>query len=60
MSELVPYSDMEKMAGAIAKSNLFGVKTPDQAVALMLLAQAEGMHPAKAIQEFHIIQGRPA
>jgi len=60
MSDLVPYSDMEKMAGAIAKSNLFGVKTPDQAVALMLLAQAEGMHPAKAIQEFHIIQGRPA
>lgn len=60
MSDLVPYSDMEKMAGAIAKSNLFGVKTPDQAIALMLLAQAEGMHPAKAIQEFHIIQGRPA
>ena len=60
MSDLVPYSDMEKMAGAIAKSNLFGVKTTEQAVALMLLAQAEGMHPAKAIQEFHIIQGRPA
>ena len=32
----------------------------EQAVALMLLAQAEGMHPMRAIQEYHIIQGRPA
>jgi hypothetical protein len=41
MSDIVPFSDIEKMAGVIAKSNLFGVKTADQAVALMLLAQAE-------------------
>ena len=60
MSDLVPYQDVEKMALAISKSNLFGVKTVEQAVAIMLLAQAEGMHPAKAVQEFHIIQGRPA
>jgi hypothetical protein len=51
---------MERMATAVAKSNLFGMKTPDQAMALMLIAQAEGVHPARAIQEYHVIDGRPA
>lgn len=55
----MPLSDVEKMAVAIAKSGLFGVKTPDQALALMLVSQAEGMHPASAAKDYHIIQGRP-
>jgi hypothetical protein len=59
-NELVPFGDMERMAIAVSKSNLFGCKTPDQAMALMLLAQAEGVHPAKAIQDYHIIEGKPA
>lgn len=58
--ELVPYSDIEKMGNAVAKSGLFGVKTPDQAIALMLVAQALGKHPALAAMEYNIIQGRPA
>lgn len=60
MSNLVPYDQIEKMAVAVAKSNLFGMKTPEQAMALMLLAQAEGMHPAIAARDYHVIQGRPA
>lgn len=48
------------MAVAVAKSNLFGVKTPDQALALMLLCQGEGIHPMIAVRDYHIIQGRPA
>jgi hypothetical protein len=60
MSELVPYGDIERMAAAVAKSGLFGIKTPEQAVALMLIAQAEGMHPAIAARDYHVIQGRPA
>lgn len=48
------------MAIAVAKSGLFGVKTPDQALALMLVAQAEGRHPALAARDYDIIQGRPA
>jgi hypothetical protein len=48
------------MASAVAKSGLFGVKTADQAMALMLIAQAEGMHPAIAARDYHVIQGRPA
>lgn len=58
--ELVPYQDIEKMGQAVAKSGLFGLKTPDQAVALMLAAQALGKHPALAAMEYNIIQGRPA
>lgn len=57
---LVPMNDIEKMGTAISKSGLFGMKTPDQAVALMLIAQAEGMHPAIAARDYHVIQGRPA
>jgi hypothetical protein len=59
-TQLVSVSDMQSMATAIARSNLFGIKTPDQALALMLIAQAEGMHPAIAARDYHVIQGRPA
>jgi hypothetical protein len=59
-NELVPIADIEKMAAAIANSGLFGMKTPEQAVALMLIAQAEGMHPAIAARDYHVIGGRPA
>lgn len=57
---LVPISDIERMSVAVAKSGLFGIKSPDQAMALMLIAQAEGLHPAIAARDYHIIQGRPA
>lgn len=57
-----PYavSDMERMARAFAASKLFGVQNVEQALALCLVAQAEGRHPASAAQDYHIIQGRPA
>jgi hypothetical protein len=53
-------SDLQKMAQAVAASKLFGVTTPDQALALMLVAQAEGLHPATAARDYHVIQGKPA
>ena len=56
---LIPYDEMERMAAAIAKSGLFGMKTPEQALALMCVAQAEGRHPGSVATEYHIIQGRP-
>lgn len=59
MNAVVPIGDMERMALAVSKSNLFGMKTPEQALALMLVAQAEGMHPATAARDYHVIQGRP-
>ena len=56
----IPVGDIEKMAAVMAKSELFGMKRPEQAMALMLLCQGEGIHPAIAVRDFHIIQGRPA
>lgn len=58
--QTVSVTDIEKMATAVAKSGLFGVRTPDQAMSLMLIAQAEGLHPAVAARDYHIIQGRPS
>lgn len=55
-----PIEQIERMAVAFAKSGLFGIKTPEQGIALMLIAQAEGLHPAVAARDYHIIQGRPA
>lgn len=56
----VAFSDIEKMARAFAASKLFGINTPEQAIALMLIAQAEGLHPAVAARDYSIIQGKPA
>lgn len=56
---LVPVADMQQMAVAISRSGLFGIKTPDQALALMCVAQAEGRHPGIVARDYHIIQGRP-
>jgi len=59
-NELVPFVDMQRMAVTVAKSGLFGIRTADQALALMLVSQAEGRHPALAARDYDIIQGRPA
>lgn len=58
-NEIVPYQDIEKMATVLGKSKLFG-KTAEDLLPLMLIAAAEGKHPAIAAQEYDIIQGRPA
>lgn len=57
---LVPLAEIHTMAKAVASSGLFGVKTAEQALALMLIAQAEGRHPALAARDYDIIQGKPA
>src|ERR1700741_1626949 len=51
---------MQSMASHIVRSRLFGAKDESQAISLMLLAQGEGCHPMQAIQDFDIVQGRPA
>jgi hypothetical protein len=37
---LVPLAEIERAANYIAKSGMFGVKTQEQAAALMLVAQS--------------------
>ena len=56
--QMIPFGEVEKMAHAIAASKLFGVKTKEQALGLMLISQAEGRHPAEAARDYHIIDGR--
>ena len=60
MSNLVSVADIERMSLAVAKSGMFGVRTPEQAMSLMLIAQAEGLHPAIAARDYHVINGKPA
>ena len=55
----VTFEQMERMASAIAKSGLFAVKTPDEALTLMLVAHAEGIHPAQAMMDYDLIEHKP-
>lgn len=59
-TQLVPLGDLQIMARVFAKSGLLlGAKTEEQTMTLMLVAQAEGRHPASVAADYHIIQGRP-
>lgn len=58
--EKITVNDVWLMADKISKSNLFGMKKPEEAFALMMIAHAEGKHPAIAARDYDIINGRPA
>jgi hypothetical protein len=60
MTDLVPFAEMSKMAAVAANSRMFGFKTQDEALAIMLLCQGEGLHPAVALRDYHVISGRPS
>lgn len=59
-NQMVPFEQLSQMAQAMAGSGLFGVKTPQQALALMLVAQAQGIPAATACVDFDVIQGKPS
>jgi len=59
-TELIPYGDVEKMAIAISKSKMFGFNTPESALAIMLVAQSQGLHPVQAMADYHNIQNKPS
>jgi hypothetical protein len=49
------------MADAAHKSGLFpALRSPDAVMTLMLLCQAEGLHPIQALRRYDIIEGKPA
>lgn len=56
---LISFGDLSQMAATMSKSGLFN-KSPEQLLSLMLIAQAEGIHPAIAAMEYDVIQGRPS
>lgn len=53
------YDQLKEMAHYFARSGMFGVTTPEQAFSLLMIAQSEGLHPARAMQEYHVIKNRP-
>ena len=54
------FNDMRQLAADVAKSGLFSCRTTEAALTLMMLAQAENLHPIQAMRQFHIIEGRPS
>lgn len=59
-TDVVPFERQMVLAEAFAKSKLFGCENKEQALSLMALCEAQGLHPANAVQEYHIINGRPS
>ncbi len=53
-------AELEARAEHIVKSKFFPAKTVSEAVALMMVAESDGIHPMRAMKEYHVIQGRPA
>lgn len=51
---------IRQVADLVVRSRLFGVRSPEEAAVLMLIAQAEGEHPARAFMEYYVVNGRPA
>lgn len=49
-----------EQAKVCAAAKIFGNMNESQIATLMLMAQAEGKHPMQAMQEYDIIQNRPA
>lgn len=60
MSKEIAIAEVRTMANSVTKSGMFGLKNPEQAFTLMLIAQAEGIHPIQAIQKYSIINGMPS
>ncbi len=54
------FDHLQRMATAIAKSGMFPTKTPEAALTILLLAQAENVHPMQAVQDYDVIEGKPA
>lgn len=53
--------EIRQMAEAVAASKLFpSIDTTVKAFTLMMLCQAEGLHPMLAVRRYHIINGVPS
>ena len=55
------FGALERMAVVMGRSNLWpGVKTPEQAIAIVALGASLGFTAPQAMQLFHIVEGRPS
>ena len=53
------FEEMTSIAKVVSESGLFGRLTQPQVLTLMMLCEAEGIHPVKALQLYDIIDGKP-
>lgn len=51
--------EVKECAQIMSGNKLFGM-TKEELLPLMLLCQAEGIHPAMAVRKYHVIMGRPS
>jgi hypothetical protein len=55
------FQEIQVMAEQVAKSGLFpNVTTPAAAFAVMMLCDADGLHPMDAMRRYHIIENKPS
>lgn len=58
---LIPLADIRQMAEVAAKSGLFpAIRSPEAAMALMMICNSEGLHPMQALRRYHIVDGKPS
>jgi len=60
MNAVVILNEKQKLAADIVKSGLFGYKSAEQVMTMMAVCESEGLHPAQAMTQYHVIQGKPA
>lgn len=57
-SVVMSFEEKWDLAGCIAKSRLFGIETPEQAMCLMMICESKGLHPADAMTRYHIVKNK--
>lgn len=55
----ISITDIEKISKAISPQ-LFGLKNQSEVYTLMMLGQADGIHPVTALRRYHIINNKPS
>lgn len=59
-SRVGTFDEMREFAVAAVKSKFYGFDNVEQMLPLMIIAQSEGRSFASVVQEYSVIQGRPA
>lgn len=59
---LVPhtYSEIYELSSAMHKSQMFGVKSPEQAMVVLMTGLELGFSPAQSFRSIHVINNKPA
>jgi hypothetical protein len=54
------WGDVEAMANHVAKSGMFGITNPAQAICMFAIAQSEGIDPLSVLKKYHFIENKPS